>query len=166
VSYDGVPRVAVLTVSDGVAAGAREDRSGALVESWVRERGYVLADRKTVPDEALAIARTLLEWCDGEGCDAVLTTGGTGLTPRDVTPEATRAVVDREAPGIAEALRAAGLRQTPRAALARGLVGVRGFTLVVNLPGSPGGVRDGLQVLDDLFEHAVDLVRGRSTSHD
>jgi molybdenum cofactor synthesis domain-containing protein len=159
-------RVAVLTVSDGVAAGAREDSSGSLIEQWVRQRGYVLAERLNVPDESGPIADALARLCDQDDCDLLLTTGGTGLTPRDVTPEATRAVLDRPAPGIAEAIRVEGLRKTPRAALGRGLAGVRGATLVVNLPGSPGGVSDGLDVLAVFVDHAVDLVRGRFTSHD
>ncbi len=159
-------RVAVLTVSDGVAAGAREDSSGALIEEWTRERGYLLSTRRLVPDETGLIADEVARLCDQDECDLLLTTGGTGLTPRDVTPEATRAVLERPAPGIAEALRLEGLRKTPRAALGRGVAGVRGTTLVVNLPGSPGGVSDGLGVLSAFVDHAVDLVRGRFTSHD
>ena len=159
-------RVAVLTVSDGVAAGAREDASGTLIEEWVHQRGYRLAERLNVPDETGPIADALIRLCDQDDCDLLLTTGGTGLTPRDVTPEATSAVLDRPAPGIAEAIRVEGLRKTPRAALGRGLAGVRGATLVANLPGSPGGVLDGLDVLSVFVDHAVDLVRGRFTNHD
>lgn len=159
-------RVAVLTVSDGVAAGARDDASGALIEEWARQRGYRLSERIHVPDETGPIADALIRLCDQDDCDLLLTTGGTGLTPRDVTPEATRAVLDRPAPGIAEAIRVEGLRKTPRAALGRGVAGVRGATLVVNLPGSPGGVSDGLEVLSVFVDHAVDLVRGRFTNHD
>lgn len=159
-------RVAVLTVSDGVAAGARDDASGGLIEEWVRERGYRLSERLNVPDETGPIADALVRLCDQDDCDLLLTTGGTGLTPRDVTPEATRAVLDRPAPGIAEAIRAEGLRKTPRAALGRGVAGVRGATLVINLPGSPGGVADGLDVLSVFVDHAVDLVRDRFTNHD
>jgi len=118
-----------------------------------------------VPDETTRIATTIAGWADGNVADLVLTTGGTGLTPRDVTPEATRAVLEREAPGIAEAMRFSVYPRFHRAALSRGVAGVRGRSLVVNLPGSPGGVRDGLAVLDDLVEHAVQLVQGGRTDH-
>ena len=158
-------RVAVLTVSDAGARGEREDTSGDRLAEWVRGRGYELAARSLVPDETLAIVRALSAWCDQGAVDLVLTTGGTGLTPRDVTPEATRAVLDREAPGIAEALRASVLGTFPRAALSRGVAGIRGGTLIINLPGSPGGVKDGLAVIEQWIEHAVDLVRGEHTAH-
>ncbi len=106
-----------------------------------------------------------MEWADGDRTDLILTTGGTGLTERDVTPEATRAILEKEAPGIAEALRMTSFPRFPRSALSRGIAGVRGKTLIVNLPGSPGGVRDGLEVLSGLVEHAVELVRGVKTEH-
>lgn len=159
-------RVAILTVSDAGSRGERLDTSGDAVAAWAAERGYALAGRELVPDETCRIAAVLAEWADAGAADLILTTGGTGLTPRDVTPEATRAVLDKEAPGIAEALRAASLPRFPRAALSRGLAGVRGHALIVNLPGSPGGVRDGLAVLDGFVAHAVELVRGERTGHD
>ncbi|MFQ5745591.1 MAG: molybdenum cofactor biosynthesis protein B [Gemmatimonadota bacterium] len=159
-------RVGVLTVSDGVAGGTREDESGALLVSWAREAGCELAGREVVPDERTAISRVLIGWADEAACDLILTTGGTGLASRDVTPEATRDVTERDAPGIAEALRAAGSAATPYAALSRGVAAVRGRTLIVNLPGSPGAVRDGIEVLSRISEHAVALLRGAATSHD
>ena len=158
-------RVAVLTISTAGARGERADGSGDRIAAWVAEREFELADRKLVSDDSVEIVRALLELADGGGCDLVITTGGTGLTPSDVTPEATRAVLEREAPGIAEAIRVAALPGFPRAALSRGLAGVRGKTLIVNLPGNPGGVKDGLAVLQQWIEHAVDLVRGERTEH-
>lgn len=159
-------RVAVLTVSDAGARGERDDQSGPRIAAWALARGATVTATELVPDETDRIAGTLAQWADADLADVILTTGGTGLAPRDLTPEATRAVLDRPAEGIAEAIRAAAAGKFPRAVLSRGTAGVRGQTLVVNLPGSPGGVADGLAVLDGIIDHAVDILRGRVTSHD
>lgn len=159
-------RVAVLTISDAGSRGERADTSGDAIESWVFAHGYDLAERCLVPDESLAIASALSRWCDDDRADLVLTTGGTGLSARDVTPEATRAVLEREAPGIAERIRAACMTSFPRAALSRGLAGVRHKTLIINLPGSTGGVNDGLAALEPIVDHAVAVLRGGSLDHD
>jgi len=156
-------RVAILTVSDLGALGQRADTSGDAILEWARARGYEVVVRSVVPDETDRIAGKLVRWADSGEVDVILTTGGTGLTARDVTPEATEAVLDRLAPGIAEALRATAAPRFPHAWLSRGVAGARGRTLIVNLPGSSGGVRDGLGVLDRLLEHAVELVTGART---
>ena len=158
-------RIAILTISDAGARGQRADGSGDAIAAWIGERGYSIAARALVPDDSVAIVRQLLAWCDGDEADLVLTTGGTGLSPRDNTPEATRAVLDREAVGIAERLRVVCIDSFPRAALSRGVAGSRGRTLIVNLPGSPGGVRDALDALVPIVDHAVSIVRGGRTDH-
>jgi len=158
-------RIAILTISDAGSRGERADTSGDAIAAWAAARGHLVAQRALVPDESGAIARTIAGWADDDVAELIVTTGGTGLTARDVTPEATRVVLEREAPGIAESIRASALPGFPRAALSRGLAGVRARSLIVNLPGSPGGVRDGLAVLDSIVDHAVALVRGTDTSH-
>jgi molybdopterin adenylyltransferase len=152
---------AVLTVSDGVAHGSRVDESGKRLAEGLEALGFAVVRRGVVPDEPDAVARTLAEWCDAEGApNLLLTTGGTGLGPRDRTPEATRRILDREAPGIAERVRAEGSRGTPLAALSRGTAGVRGRTLIVNLAGSPRAAREGLDALAPLLSHAVHILGG------
>lgn len=159
-------RVGILTVSDAGARGERADQSGDRIATWTREHGGLEVHRALVPDDTARIAAHLVQWSDSGEVDLILTTGGTGLTPRDLTPEATRAVLEREAPGLAEALRADALPRVPRAALSRGVAGIRGRTLIVNLPGSTGGVSDGLRVLAPIVHHAVDMLRGERTRHD
>jgi molybdopterin adenylyltransferase len=152
----------VLTVSDGVDAGVREDRSGALLVELLAGEGYDV-EHRVVPDECERIAAAIVDLAGSAGL--VLTTGGTGLGPRDVTPEATRGVLDREAPGIAEALRADSLAKTPHGLLGRGVAGVRGTALVVNLPGSTGGCRDGFAILRPALPHALELLAGEQSEH-
>ena len=155
-------RAAVLTVSDGVASGEREDGSGDLLTQLLAEEGFEVV-RRVVPDERDEISRALAELV--AEARLVLTTGGTGLAPRDVTPEATLSLVERAAPGIAEAIRADAVARTPHGLLSRGVAGIVGRTLVVNLPGSAGACRDGFQVLRPALAHALGLLAGEATAH-
>lgn len=153
-------RVGILTVSDKGHAGERHDASAPELAGMLESRQYEVQHFQIVPDEHEAIVAALVDWSDREKLDLILTTGGTGFTPRDITPEATLAVAERLAPGIPEAMRAAGLAQTPHAMLSRGLAGLRGGTLIINLPGSPKGARESLAAVLPALPHALEKLKG------
>jgi molybdopterin adenylyltransferase len=155
-------RAAVITVSDGVSAGEREDESGTLLVGLLETEKFDV-ERRVVPDERPQIAAALREL--SQSARLILTTGGTGVSPRDFTPEATESVLDRAVPGIAEALRADAIHKTPHGLLGRGVAGVRGRTLIVNLPGSPGGCRDGFALIKPALHHALELIGGQQSEH-
>ena len=155
----------MLTVSDGVHHGTREDRSGEVLAARALAAGHEVVWRGVLPDEHDEIAACLARLCDSDAADVVLSTGGTGFAPRDVTPEAARATLERLSPGIDEALRADALRHTPHGALSRGVSGTRARTVVINLPGSPRACEEGWAVLEPVLEHAVRLLRSEPTTH-
>jgi molybdenum cofactor synthesis domain-containing protein len=154
-------KVAVITLSDSAARGEREDTSGPLIEEMLTPEGFTVVGCHLLPDDPEALSALLRELCDGGRADLILTTGGTGLSPRDHTPEATLAVIERNVPGISEAMRAASLKITPRAMLSRGVSGIRGRTLIVNLPGSPKAVRENLEVILPTLPHALAILTDR-----
>ncbi len=157
-------RVGILTISDRASAGAYSDQSGPVLRRLVEGRlAAQVVLTSTIPDERAAISRTLAEWADSGRINLILTTGGTGFSPRDVTPEATRDVIDREAPGLAEAMRLASIQVTPHAMLSRAVSGIRGRTLIINLPGSPKGARENLQVVLPALPHGLELLDGGGT---
>lgn len=155
-------RVAILTVSDSAAAGARDDVSGPALRRRCEELGWAVAATAVVSDDEAEIGARLREWCDGDAASLILTTGGTGVSARDCTPEATRAVIEREIPGIAELMRMKGLEQTKFAVLSRGLAGTRGRAAIVNLPGAPRGAVHSLGVVEPLLPHIIDLLQGKT----
>ncbi len=153
--------VGVLTISDRGARGEYEDKSGPVIRAIVTERlGARLVKYEIIPDEIELIRSTLINWADEAGLDLILTTGGTGFAPRDVTPEATRAVIERETPGLTEAMRAESLKVTPHAMLSRAVAGIRGHTLIINLPGSPKAVRENLETILPALPHGLELLQG------
>jgi molybdenum cofactor synthesis domain-containing protein len=157
-------RAKILVLSDAAAGGRREDRSGPAVRELLEKRGWLVKALDVLPDDEGRIQTALVAWTEGDDCDAVFTSGGTGLGPRDVTPEATQAVVEKQVPGLAELMRAEGVKKTRMAALARGIVGVRKGKLIVNLPGSPRGACESLESIIELLPHAINLLRG-NTEH-
>lgn len=156
---------AILTTSDKGAAGEREDTSGAAIREMLESISVEVAKYEIVPDERDAVAKRLREWSDSGDVQLIVTTGGTGLGPRDVTPDATMSVLDYEVPGIAEAMRAEGLRHTPMSMISRAVAGVRNRVLIINLPGSPKGVRENLAVVLPVIQHALDLLAGGGADH-
>lgn len=155
-------RTAILTVSDSVAKGTREDKSGLKLKERVEALGWKAHETAVVSDETALISAKLLQWADGGSVDLILTTGGTGIALRDVTPEATRTVIDREIPGIGEVMRTEGRKATKLAPLSRSMAGTRGPVLIVNLPGSPKGAIESLEAIVDLIPHMVDLLQGKT----
>ncbi len=152
----------ILVLSDGASRGEREDCSGPAVREMLVREGWTVTACEILPDDEAQIRARLMAWTDAADCDVVFTTGGTGVGPRDSTPEATRAVIEKEIPGLAELMRAEGMKKTRQAALSRGVVGVRKGKLIVNLPGSVRGARQSLEFILDILPHAVDLVQGRT----
>lgn len=159
-------KAAVLTISDSVSAGQRVDLSGPAVRERLEQLGWSVAALEVLPDDRELIAQRLATLADGNQLSAIFTTGGTGVAPRDVTPEATRAIIEREIPGVAELMRARGRESTPRAVLSRGVAGTRGNVLVVNLPGSPKGALESLDAIVDLVPHVLELLRGQTEHRD
>lgn len=161
-------RIGILTVSDRSASGERPDTSGPALAEEIRTQGWKIVEQKILPDDRTVLSQQLAEWCDRGEIDVILTTGGTGFSPRDVTPEATQAIVEHAAPGLVEAMRAASIQVTPHAMLSRATAGIRKHTLIINLPGSPKGALENLKVVLLVLPHAVQLLQedpGSEASH-
>ena len=158
-------RVGILTVSDRCSRGEAQDRSGPAIIDQLPSGQYHVALAEIVPDDPEQISAALIRWADESLCDLILTTGGTGFSPRDITPEATRRAIEREAASLAMLVTKEGLKKTPFAALSRGIAGIRGRTLIINLPGSPAGAQEGVQALLPILPHAVDVLKSRETGH-
>lgn len=158
--------VAILTVSDRSAAGDRDDVSGLLIKERIKAQGWQVLYYSVVPDEGSEIEKYLIQWCDSGEVDLILTTGGTGFSPRDITPESTRSVIERDVPGIPEVLRQEGLKKTAHAMLSRAVAGIRGKTLIINLPGNPKAVKESLPVLLPVLPHAIKLLTGDPDAHE
>ncbi len=159
----GKMRVVVMTLSDKGYAGEREDISGTVIEDMMWKEGYTVVERILLPDERSTIAMKMMELCENRFCDLILTTGGTGFSKRDITPEATKDVIEREAPGICEAMRYHSLQITKRAMLSRAVAGIRNETLIINLPGSPKAVRESLEFIISELSHGLEIMKGSTT---
>ncbi len=156
-------KAGILTLSDKGAKGERQDLSGPALREWLEQRGVQTSVYEMIPDEAVLISATLVEWADAEDLDIILTTGGTGVSPRDVTPDATATILDRIIPGFGELMRMRSLAKTPSACLSRAIAGIRGRTLIINLPGSPRGAVENLEAVWDAVPHAVAKIQGDQT---
>ena len=159
-NYNIMYKVGIITISDKGASGTRTDQSGPVLKENIEKAGLVVSSMKIVPDDLNQIKTTLIELCDKDNLDLLLTTGGTGLSPRDVTPEATIEVIEKEAPGFSEAIRILGLKSTPHSIISRGVSGIRGRTLIINLPGSPKGAREGLDAILPSIPHSLAKLKG------
>ncbi len=155
-------KTAILTISDKGSKGEREDKSGLLLKELIEQAGSFVAEYSIVPDEKDQIAAALTDWCDNKKVELILTTGGTGLSERDVTPEATAMVLQKQAPGFSETLRQQAFKDVPKAILSRGISGIRGKTLIINLPGSTKAVEESFQILRPVLRHAVDIIEGKT----